>query len=358
MEARNPMGINKSTNQTRSNSKRKNDHLRINITKNVQFETVSTGLEDYRFVHQALPEIDYTKIDLSISLFGKTLRSPLLLSSMTGGVRPAQRINHNLARAAQSLGIAMGVGSQRAAIDNPRVADTFRVRQIAPDILLFANLGAVQLNYGYGLEECRRAVDMIQADALILHLNPLHEALQPEGQTNFSGLLHKIERLCKKLSVPVVVKEVGWGISETVAQKLFEAGVAGIDVAGAGGTSWGEVERHRSRDGKRNNIALSFASWGIPTSESIRMVRRSVPAVTLIASGGIRSGIDVAKAIALGADAAGIAAPMLKAAHVSDEAVIQHVTEIIESLRITMFCIGAANISQLKNSPFLENPKK
>jgi len=357
LDARNPIKIQNSINQAESNSRRKRDHLHINLTQDVQFDTVSTGLNEYRFLHQALPEIDAGEIDLSVRLFGKALRAPLLLSSMTGGIRQAQRINRNLARAAQTLGIAMGVGSQRAAIDNPKVAYTYLVRDVAPDILLFANLGAVQLNYGYGPEECKRAVEMIEADALMLHLNPLHEALQPEGQTNFSGLLRKIEQVCRKLPVPVVVKEVGWGISETVAKKLSGAGVAGLDVAGAGGTSWGKVERHRTNNGNRNRIADSFASWGIPTAQSIQTAQHGAPGLTLIASGGLRTGMDVAKAIALGADIAGIAAPLLRAANVSDEAVIESMAEIIKGLRITMFCIGASNISELKGSPFLEKTK-
>jgi isopentenyl-diphosphate delta-isomerase len=195
---------------------------------------------------------------------------------------------------------------------------------------------------------------MIEADALMLHLNPLQEALQPEGQTDFSGLLRKIERICRHLPVPVVIKEVGWGISETVARKLVDIGVAGLDVAGAGGTSWGEVERHRAHSDNHSRVAKSFASWGIPTAESIQMVRRAAPTTTLIASGGLRSGIDVAKAIALGADAAGIAAPLLRAANVSAESVLESINEIIEVLRITMFCIGAANIAELKDSPHLE----
>jgi len=340
--------------ETESNSKRKHEHLHINLTKDVQFESVTTGLESFRFVHQALPEVDAGKIDLSAVLFGKTLSAPLLLSPMTGGTKQSQRINRNLARAAQKLGIAMGVGSQRAAIDNPGVADTFQIRDAAPDILLFANLGAVQLNYGYGIKECRRAVEMIEADALMLHLNPLQEALQPEGQTDFSGLLRKIERICQRLPVPVVVKEVGWGISEAVARNLVDIGVSGLDVAGAGGTSWGEVERHRARSDNHSRVAKNFASWGIPTAESIQMVRRAAPGIPLIASGGLRTGIDIAKAIALGADAAGIAAPLLRAANVSAESVFESVNEIIEVLRTTMFCIGAANIAELKDSPHLE----
>jgi isopentenyl-diphosphate delta-isomerase len=229
---------------------------------------------------------------------------------------------------------------------------------VAPDILLFANLGAVQLNYGYEVSECLRAIEIISADALVLHLNPLQEALQPEGNTNFAGLLDKIEVVCRELTIPVIVKEVGWGISEDVARKLAAAGVAGIDVAGAGGTSWGEVERYRAHDELVNNAAATFASWGIPTAESIGMARRGAPELTLIASGGIRTGLDVAKVIALSADAAGIAAPLLRAANVSTEALMVVLQEVIKVLRISMFCIGASNLKELKNSPFLEKKSR
>lgn len=337
-----------------ANSKRKREHLEIALHRAVEFNEVTTGLENYRFIHQALPEVDLDAVDLSAPLFGKTLRAPVIVSSMVGGIEPARQINRNLAQAAQAMGLGMGLGSQRSAIDAPETIPTYEVRDIAPDILLFANLGAVQLNHGYGVAECRRAVEMIGADALILHLNPLQEALQPEGNTRFAGLLAKIEQVCRELPVPVIVKEVGWGISETVARKLAEAGVAGIDVAGAGGTSWSEVERHRAHTDTVNNIAAAFASWGIPTAESIQMARRGAPGLTLIASGGIRTGLDVAKAIALGADAASLAAPLLKAASISVEAVILTLQEVIEALRISMFCIGAASIKELKNSPFLE----
>ncbi|MBE0480441.1 MAG: type 2 isopentenyl-diphosphate Delta-isomerase [Dehalococcoidia bacterium] len=336
----------------RANSQRKKEHLDIVLSKSVVFDGLSTGLENCWFVHQALPEIDLAEIDLSMSLTGKVLKAPLLISSMVGGIEAARPINQRLAEAAQTLGIAMGVGSQRCAIDDPRVAVTYQVRNIAPDIPLFANLGAVQLNYLYGVDECKRVVDMIEADALVLHLNPLQEALQEGGNTNFSGLLANIEKVCREITVPVFVKEVGYGISENVACKLAGIGVAGIDVTGAGGTSWSEVERHRT--GSRANIASSFASWGIPTAESVQMGRRGAPLLTLIASGGIRNGIDVAKSIALGADMAGMAAPLLKAASLSAKAVMTALEEIIETLRICMFCIGAANLGELKNSPFLK----
>ncbi|MFN3929561.1 MAG: type 2 isopentenyl-diphosphate Delta-isomerase, partial [Thermoflexus sp.] len=223
-------------------SQRKADHIRINLEEDVSFGQLTTGFERLRFVHRALPELDLQEVDLSTTFFGKTLKAPLLISSMTGGTEEAGRINRNLAEAAQARGIAMGLGSMRAALERPELLPTFQVRRYAPDILLFANLGAVQLNYGYTVDHCRRAVELVKADALILHLNPLQEALQPEGDTNFAGLLRKIEAVCKALPVPVVVKEVGWGISEEVARLLADAGVAAIDVAGAGGTSWSQVE--------------------------------------------------------------------------------------------------------------------
>lgn len=339
---------------TQANGRRKAEHLHITLNEDVEFKEISTGLEDYHFIHQGLPEIDLSSINLSVELFGKTLSAPIIVSSMVGGIDSAIRINRNLAQAAQTLGLAMGVGSQRCAIDDPATASTYEVRDVAPDILLFANLGAIQLNYGYGVKECRRAVEMIGADALILHLNPLQEALQPEGNTNFAGLLSKIEQVCCEMPVPVIVKEVGWGISEDIARKLAAVGVSGIDTAGAGGTSWSEVEKYRARTELGNNTALVFASWGIPTAQSIEMVRRGAPSLTLIAGGGIRTGLDVAKSIALGADAAGIATPLLKAASISAESVMTVLREIIEVLRFAMFCVGAASIKELKGSPLLK----
>jgi len=336
------------------NGRRKQEHLNIVLNEEVEFKKVSTGFEDYQFIHQALPEIDLDSVDLSTSLFGKKLKAPLIISGMVGGIEEARRINHNLAQAAQVLGMAMGVGSQRCAIDDETTAFSYQVRSVAPDILLFANLGAIQLNNGYGVDECRRSVDMIEADALVLHLNPLQEALQSGGNTNFAGLLNKIERVCHKLPVPVIVKEVGCGISEDVARKLASVGVAGIDISGAGGTSWSEVERYRAHTQMGNNIAAGFASWGIPTAESIQRVQRGAAELTLIASGGIRTGLDVAKAIALGADATGMATPLLKAVNESAESVMVALSEIIEGLRISMFCIGVSCLMELKNSPLLK----
>ena len=335
-------------------NQRKSEHLRILLKEDVRFRNLTTGLERYHFVHQALPEINRDRVDLSTTLLGKHLSAPVIISSMTGGTEEAETINKNLAMAAQIHDLGMGVGSQRTALEEPGLSHTYQVRDVAPDILLLANLGAVQLNYGYGIEHCQRAVEMIEADGLILHLNPLQEALQPEGNTDFSGLLTKIEEVCRGLSVPVIVKEVGWGISEDVARRLADAGVAAIDVAGAGGTSWSEVEMHRAVSEISRRIAAAFADWGIPTAESIQLVRRAAPEVALIASGGIRTGVEVAKAIALGADAAALATPFLQPATVSPEAVGEKIREVLEELRTAMLCVGAGNLQELKRAPLLK----
>ncbi len=335
-------------------SGRKVEHLRINLEEKVQFTETASGLERYRFVHQALPEIALDWVDTSLTFLTRQLASPLLISSMTGGAAEAERINRNLAQAAQQARVAMGLGSQRAALENPALARTYQVRDLAPDILLLANLGAVQLNYHYGLEECRRAVEMVQADALVLHLNPIQEAVQARGNTDWSDLLRKIEQVCLSLPVPVIVKEVGFGISEDVARKLASAGVAAIDVAGAGGTSWAAVEAHRAPTAELRALAEKFWNWGIPTAESLVRARRGAPDVPLIASGGIRDGIDVAKSIALGARLVGLASPMLRLANVSAEAAYEGLQALTAQLRVVMFGIGAKNLAELRDTRFLE----
>lgn len=332
---------------------RKSDHIRINLQEDVSFKNVSAGFERYRFVHCALPDFDLEDVDTSAVLLGKRLIAPLLISSMTGGTPEANAINWRLAEAAQAAGIGMGVGSQRAAIEDPSLVDTYRVRRLAPDILLLANLGAIQLCYGYGPDECLRAVEMIEADALILHLNPLQEALQPEGNTRFSGLLSRIEEVCRVLEVPVVVKEVGWGISEQVARQLEGAGVAAIDVAGAGGSSWSQVEMHRSTTDQQYQVAAAFASWGIPTVESLLMARRGAPELPVIASGGVRDGIQIAKAIALGATACGVAGAFLHAANDSTAAVADLIAVLVAQLRVAMFAAGAPDIHALQRVPIM-----
>jgi isopentenyl-diphosphate delta-isomerase len=334
-------------------ARRKADHLRINLEEDVRAKGISSGFEAYRFEHQALPELDLAAVATDSVLFGKKLAAPLLISSMTGGVEQAQTINRRLAAVAQRIGIAMGLGSQRIAIERPEAAALFQIRDIAPDILLFGNLGAVQLNYGYGVEQCRRAIEMVGADGLFLHLNPLQEAVQNEGNVDFSGLLARIEAVCRGLTVPVIVKEVGWGISGAVAQQLFDAGVAAIDVAGAGGTSWSEVEKHRAASPLRARVAGAFAGWGIGTADSLVAVRRVAPDLPVFASGGIRNGIDVAKAVALGASLAGLASPVLKAAVRSEEAALEELEATIQELRISMFCVGAGSLAELRGTAHL-----
>jgi isopentenyl-diphosphate Delta-isomerase len=295
-------------------------------------------------------------VDTSLDLWGRGLKAPLLISSMTGGTARAEEINRNLATGAQELRIAMGVGSQRAALERPELAPTYQVRQYAPDIPLFANIGAVQFNYTYGINECKRAVDMIEADALVLHLNAIQEAVQPEGDTDFGGLAQKIEAVCRQVGVPVIAKEVGWGISYEAAQLLWNAGVAAIDVAGAGGTSWSQVEAHRIGTERGRLVAEAFAGWGIPTAESLRLVRKPpMPDGALVfASGGLRNGLDATKAIALGATLAGMARPFLKAAAMSAEAVVELGGVIRDQLRIAMFGVGAADLQALRGTPHLK----
>ncbi len=328
---------------------RKADHIKINLEHDVR-SALTSGLENYRFSHEALPELDLERIDSTLSLFGKKLNSPILISSMTGGTDAAKTINMRLAEAAQECGIAMGVGSQRAAIEHPEQAETFQVRKVAPDILLFANLGAVQLNHGYGIDQCRKAVDMIQADALYLHLNPLQEAVQDAGDTDFSGLARKMEEVCKKLEVPVIAKEVGWGISERTAKLLANCGVSAIDVAGAGGTSWSQVEMHRAPDEFTRQLAATFVGWGIPTAESILNVKKAVPEMTVFASGGLKDGLDIAKCVALGATLGGMAGQFLKAAAISNENIIEAMKLTMRQIEVTMFAVGVEKLEGLPSS--------
>ena len=333
-------------------SARKDDHIRINLDEDVR-SRITTGLERYHFLHNALPELDLEQVDTSIEVFGKKLRAPLLISSMTGGSKESAQINQRLAEAAQSEGVAMGLGSQRAALEDKRLVTTYRVRNVAPDILLFANLGAVQLNYGYGLDQMRSAVEMAEADAIMLHLNALQEAVQPEGNSNFSGLLSKIEIMCKQLPVPVVVKEVGWGISAETAKQLAKAGVQAIDVAGAGGTSWTQVEMYRAESESQARLAGGFADWGIPTADSVIQIREALRTMRIFASGGLRSGVDIAKCIALGAELGGMASPYLKAATKSSEETIQVLREVKRELQVCMFAAGAGDIASLQRVPLV-----
>ncbi len=333
-------------NNNNNTSTRKKDHIRINLEKSVNSE-ITTGLEMVRFIHQALPEIDLEETSIEVSLFGKRLTAPILISSMTGGTKQAGRINQILAEAAQEEKIALGLGSQRAGLEKQNLVTSFQVRKYAPDILLFSNLGAVQLNYGYSVDDCQRAVDQVMADGLFLHLNAVQEAVQPEGDTRFGGLLFKIEEVCRKLSVPVIVKEVGWGISEKAAGMLASAGVAAIDASGAGGTSWSQVEMHRIGDKYQAQTAGAFNDWGIPTAQSIRNIKYAAPTVRIFASGGLRNGVDIAKCVALGADLGGVASPFLKTAVVSTDETIRLIRCYKREIQICLFATGSRTLADL-----------
>jgi len=333
-------------------SQRKDDHLDINLSKDVR-SGVSTGLESFSFLHQALPEINLSDVDLNLSMFGKRLLAPILISSMTGGSPKAARYNQLLAAAAQEFGLAMGVGSQRAALENPELAGTYDVRSYAPDALIFANLGAVQLNNGYGIDECKRAVNMVQADALILHLNPLQEALQPEGDTDFRGLLARIEHVCEELPVPVIIKEVGWGINARLAKQLLNAGISAIDVAGAGGTSWSQVEMYRQPDPWRARLAAEFRDWGIPTARCLEDIKAELPNALIFASGGLQNGIDIAKCLALGATLGGMAGPFIRAADTSYTQLRDLIKLTIAQVRICLFACGKPNLNSFDRSVLL-----
>ena len=327
---------------------RKLEHIRLALEERMQLG--QNFFDDYRFDHAALPEIDLDQVDAGVDFLGRRLAAPLLISSMTGGTETAGQINRNLAAGAEQAGVAVGVGSQRKALEDPTKADTFRVREVAPSAVLLANLGAVQLNYGMGVRECREAVEMIGADALILHVNPLQEAIQPEGQCNFAGLLPKIGEVVREVGVPVVVKEIGCGLSEATARALAAQGVRIVDTAGVGGTSWARIEAQRAGD---LEIGELFAGWGIPTPESIRQLRQ-VEGLTVIGSGGVRNGLDVAKALALGADLVGMAYPFLAPATESADRVAGKVRRTVRELKICMFCLGVKTISELRRVPLLK----
>jgi isopentenyl-diphosphate delta-isomerase len=325
---------------------RKSRHLDICLEEDVASH-LDAGFSGIRLRHEALPECALEDIDLSTELFGRRLAAPILISSMTGGTERARAINYNLAIAAERAGVALALGSQRAALEDPTLLATYRVRDVAPRVVLFANIGAVQFNYGVTIDDAIHAVESIVANGLYLHLNPLQEALQATGDTNFRNLLPRIGELCRRLDVPVIAKSVGSGISVRTAARLLDVGVAAIDVAGAGGTSWARVEGRRSNDPKREALAESFAAWGYPTTEPTAALRRAFPEATIFASGGIRTGVDAAKAIALGADIAGAGLPFLEPATRSAEAVADALEVIVGALRIAIFASGGRRPSDL-----------
>lgn len=336
-------------------SLRKSAHLSIVANEDVESATTRAGWERIRLPHEALPELDADALTLETRFLGKPLAAPLLMAGMTGGSERAGEVNRRLAAVARELGLGMGLGSQRAMIEAPALARTFRVRDVAPDILLIGNIGAVQLNYGVTVDDARRLVDEVEADALAIHLNVLQEMVQPEGDRNWSGLAPKIEALIAAVEVPVIVKETGCGLSAATARRLVDLGADALDVGGTGGTSWGWIEGFRAADPQRQALGATFRDWGLPTAESLRAVRAALPETPLMATGGVRSGLDVAKAVALGADVAGMALPFFRAADRSADEALALGRRLLDELRTAMMCTGSADLAALRTLP-LEAP--
>jgi isopentenyl-diphosphate delta-isomerase len=335
---------------------RKADHLRICLNENVQARKVKTGFEDVQFVHRAFPEIEKEKIDVSATFLGHRFSAPLVVGAMTGGTAAATRINGNIAEAVEKLQLGMGVGSQRAAIENPELKETFAVaRRKAPEAFLIANIGGVQLVNGYGLREVKKAVEMIDADAIAIHMNALQEAVQPEGQTNFKGILARIAEITEELDKPVIVKETGSGIAAETAKKLEKAGVKAIETGGMGGTSFAAVEYYRMKEQKNSFqrfLSDALWDWGIPTIVSLVETTQTVN-IPVIASGGVRNGTDVAKALALNACLASISQPALQVANKSMEDTESLLLRITEELKNVMFLVGAEKVQNLATTPLV-----
>jgi isopentenyl-diphosphate delta-isomerase len=333
---------------------RKADHIRIALSRNVQAKTVTTGFEDVHLIHRALPETSKKRVNLSITVFDHKFAAPLIVGAITGGTDEALKINGTIAEAVEELGLGMGVGSQRVAIENKKLEKTFTVaRKRAPTAFLIANIGGVQLVNGYGLKEVKRAIDMIDADAVAIHLNALQEAVQPEGQTNFEGVLERIREVTSEIEKPVIAKETGAGIAAEDARELERAGVKGIDVAGAGGTSFAAVENYRARghvSGFQRRLGDAFWDWGVPTAVSI-VEASMTTGICVIGSGGIRNGVDITKALTLGASLTSLSSPILKAAVTGVKRTQSVLSLLIDELRNAMFLVGASSVQQLRKSP-------
>jgi isopentenyl-diphosphate delta-isomerase len=348
--ARKPVEVTVSQSET---ERRKDQHLRICLEEDVDFVGVTTGFEVYRFDHDALPEVNKAELQLDCTLLGKRLSAPLIIGAMTGGSTKAGQVNRILAEAAERTNVGFALGSQRAMLEDRNTGDSFDVRSVAPSVLLFGNIGAVQLNYGVSGEMLVELVKRTGVDALNFHLNPLQEAIQPEGDTNFRGVIGRLREVIPQIPVPCLLKEVGAGISATTAQKIASLPVAGVEVAGVGGTSWAKIEAFRSGDRIQKETGMQLASWGIPTAESLVTCRRLLPGMTLVCSGGMRTGLELAKALSLGADAVAMAIPFLRAAQEGVDAVVQRIEQVKEELRTVMFVTGCGKIEDLRTRAVL-----
>jgi len=323
--------------------RRKDEHLDLCLEQDVEAQQVTPGFDRYRLPHRALPDLDLAAVDLGAELAGRPLRMPLVITGMTGGSTRAGEVNQALARVAQRTGVGLGLGSQRAMIEHPELAWSYQVREQAPDVPILANLGAVQLNRGVTPAQCAEVVQAVDADVLCLHLNALQEAIQPEGDRDFRGLDDPIRAVVEAVSVPVLLKETGCGISGETATRAAALGCAGVDLSGVGGTSWSRVEALRQQDPLFRAVGEAHRDWGIPTVESLIEVRAAIPRHLVIASGGVRSGTQMAIALALGADLCGVALPVLRALAESEDAAVALLDRYREELRVALFCCGAAD---------------
>jgi isopentenyl-diphosphate delta-isomerase len=327
---------------------RKLEHIRA-IEQDPLTDRSGHYFDRIQLMHHGLPELALADVDSSCEFLGRKLSFPMLISSMTGGDHQLiNTVNRNLAQAAQICGVAMAVGSQRVMFTTPEAKESFQLRDLAPDVPLIGNLGAVQLNYGVGLEQAQAAIDCLNADGLYLHLNPLQEAVQPEGDTDFSNLSSAMADLVANLHVPVLLKEVGSGLSPSDIETGLKAGISIFDVAGSGGTSWSRIEHHRRKDA--SNLGIKFQDWGIPTPMALKLANPYLGSATIVASGGLRDGIDMVKSVILGASLCGMAAPLLKPAMESVEAVVTEIEQIKTEFRTAMFLLGARDVAALFNN--------
>ena len=335
---------------------RKLQHIRIPLEKDVEARSATTLLEDVHLIHQALPELNFDEISTTTTFLNHHFSAPIIIDAMTGGTKISGKINATLASGAEKVGVGMVVGSQRAGLKSKEAAESYAIaRRNAPNAFLAANVGGAQLSKGLGVEECKQLVDMINANALIVHLNPLQEVVQPEGEPFYRGVLAKISELARGVGVPVIVKEVGSGISREVAVKLELEGVSAVNVSGLGGTSWAAVEQYRAEAEKADmkaSLGNLFWDWGIPTAVSLIEVRKAVR-IPIIVSGGLRNGLDMAKGLALGASLCAKALPFLKAATESEERLVSLLQKTIYEIKTAMFLTGAQNLEQLSKNRYV-----